>query len=98
MADAADKTQAEAWVAAEIAHWREVPYFELVGREGEALHAALDGADGNQWVLETQIFWDDGKKENIRVMVDVWNPRRLISTSTAIDSFIRAPDGSFVGE
>jgi len=50
-------------------------------------------------MLETQVFWDDREKTNLRVMVDAWDPARRISIgSIAKDDFIRAPDGSFVGE
>jgi hypothetical protein len=31
-------------------------------------------------------------------MVDVWDPSKHISQSIVADDFIRAPDGSFVGE
>jgi len=53
---------------------------------------------GRPLVLETQVFWDDREKTNLRVMVDVWDPAKRVSGSIAKDDFIRAPDGSFVGE
>ena len=50
-------------------------------------------------MLETQVFWDDREKTNLRVVVDVWDPAKRVSLgSIAKDDFIRAPDGSFVGE
>jgi hypothetical protein len=50
-------------------------------------------------MLETQVFWDDREKTNLRVIVDVWDPAKRVSIgSIAKDDFIRAPDGSFVGE
>jgi hypothetical protein len=41
---------------------------------------------------------DDRESGNIRVTVDLWDPERRIGSSSAIDAFIRAPDGSSVGE
>jgi hypothetical protein len=49
-------------------------------------------------MLETQVFWDDREQRNLRVMVDVWDTSKRISRSIVIDDFIRAPDGSFIGE
>ena len=52
-------------------------------------------------IRETQVFSDHGGKGgDLRVMVDVWNPesRRIIIGSVAKDGFIKAPDGTFVGE
>jgi hypothetical protein len=55
-------------------------------------------AAGKPLMLETQVFWDDREKTNLRVMVDVWDPAKRVSIGIAKDDFIRAPDGSFVGE
>ena len=85
-------------MAAEIERWREVPYDDLVRHVGEALHVNVQDKEGKVWIRETQLFWDDRKRRNIRVMVDVWDPGRRVSRSTAIDDFLRAPNGSFVGE
>lgn len=48
---------------------------------------------------ETSVFWDDRDGGPLRVMVDVseLRPRRVVG-SIASDDFIRAADGSFVGE
>ncbi len=56
-------------------------------------------SDGTLLILETQVFWDDDERTNLRVIVDVWDPSKRVSFgSIATDDFIRAPDGSFVGE
>jgi len=56
-------------------------------------------ADGKPLILETQVFWDDREKRNLRVIVDVWDPAKRVSFgSIAKDDFIRAPDGSFIDE
>lgn len=73
-------------------------YAELVEHEGEALHVERIDQHGKAWILETQFFWDDRRRKDIRVTVDVWDPARRISRSVAIDAFIRAADGSFLDE
>jgi hypothetical protein len=89
---------AKEWIATEIARWRAMSYSELVEHEGEALHVERMDPRGKTWILETEFFWDDRRRKDIRVTVDVWDPDRRISRSVAIDAFIRAADGSFVDE
>jgi hypothetical protein len=98
MANSDEVEQAKKWVAAEITRWRAVPYSRLVAHEGEALHVDRMDERGKTWILETQFFWDDRRRKDIRVTVDVWDPDRRISRSVAIDAFIRAADGSFLDE
>lgn len=91
--------EAASWVADEIARLRAMTYDQLLADQGEALHCEMLTSGGEVLIRETQVFWDDPtEKQNLRVMVDVWNPRKWISTSIISDDFIRAPDGSFVGE
>jgi hypothetical protein len=68
-----------------------------------ALHCEMLSAGGEVLIRETQVFSDSGGKGgDLRVMVDVWNPegggRLGIVGSLAKDGFIKAPDGTFVGE
>jgi hypothetical protein len=94
-----DEIEARAWVATEILKLRDLSYGELAAREGDAEHRQMSRAGGKPLILETQIFWDDADEKNLRVVVDVWDPARRISFgSIARDDFIRAPDGSFIGE
>jgi len=55
-----------------------LPYAQLVERDGEALHVELVDSSGEE--LGT-----------IRVVVDVREPARWVSRSSAIDAFIPAP-------
>ncbi|QDV61102.1 hypothetical protein [Crateriforma conspicua] len=61
--------------------------------------------DGTEYQLEFNVFWDDKRGGDIRVCGDISTEpqRRLfrilpIHLPDATDSFIMAPDGSFVGE
>jgi len=59
----------------------------------------METADGKSFILETQVVWDDREQWNLRVLVDVWDPAKRVSLGPiAKGDFIRAPDGSFVGE
>jgi hypothetical protein len=94
--------EAAQWVAEEIARMRALPYEELARYEDQALHCEMLSAIGEVLIRETQVFSDSGGKGgDLRVMVDVWNPeggRLGIVGSLAKDDFIKAPDGTFVGE
>jgi hypothetical protein len=90
--------EAAAWVETEIERLRDITYQDLLALEGQREHRPMETADGKTLGLETQIFWDDRERRNLRVMVDVWDPSKRTSRSIVKDDFIRAPDGSFVGE
>ena len=94
-----DAQEAADWVAREIERLRGLSFADLAALESEPAHQPMPTAGGRPLMLEAQVFWDDREKTNLRVMVDVWDPARRISIgSIAKDDFIRAPDGSFVGE
>jgi hypothetical protein len=90
--------EAASWVANEIKRLRNLSYDDLLALEGQREHRTMEATDGTTLGLETQIFWDDRERQNLRVMVDVWDPSKRISRSIVTHDFIRAPDGSFVGE
>jgi hypothetical protein len=89
---------AAASVEAEIKRLRNLAFSDLLALEGQSEHRSIETADGKTLGLEVQIFWDDREHENLRVMVDAWDPSRLLSRSIARGGFIKAPDESFVGE
>jgi hypothetical protein len=89
---------ASEWVTSEIQRLRGLSFDELATMESNAEHRPMVTAAGRPLMLETEVFWDDREKTNLRVMVDVWDPAKRVSGSIAKDDFIRAPDGSFVGE
>ena len=39
----------------------------------------METANGKSFVLESQVFWDDGERRNLRVLVDVWDPLKRVS-------------------
>jgi hypothetical protein len=95
----ANAPEAAEWVAREIERLRGLSYEDLAMLESQPEHRPVLTAAGTPLMLETQVFWDDREKTNLRVMVDVWDPAKRVSIgSIARDDFIRAPDGSYVGE
>ena len=90
--------EAATWVEAEIERLRALTYDDLLALEDQPEHRPMDTSAGKVLVRETQVFWDDRDRRNLRVMVDVWDPSKRVSRSIVKDDFIRAPDGSFVGE
>jgi hypothetical protein len=94
-----DTRQAQAWVDDEIARLRGLGFDDLLALAAQKPeHRPVQTPDGRMLALESQVIWDDPKKKNLRVLVDVWDPSsRGLSTSIARSDFIRSPDG-FVGE
>lgn len=90
--------EAAPWVAAEIERLRALSYDALVALVNREEHRAMETVDGKALVLETHVFWDDRERRNLRVIVDVWDLSKIISRPIVNDDFIRAPDGTFVGE
>ena len=85
------------WVNAKIAELRAMTYDELLRRLNRPEH--VDVEDAAEWFVgEVNVFWDDRKGGDLRVIVDAWRRRRIGSRTLAKDDFILAPDGSFVGE
>jgi len=97
--------EASAWVAHQIAGLRRLSYDNLLGYLNKPAHEEMTASSGQTLIRETQVFWDGRRNGPLRVIVDVWQPHsdserrwRRVKRSIAIDDFIRAPDGSFVGE
>ena len=82
----------------ELARFRTESYEDLVSRPPiESLHVDREGPSGATYQVEIQFFWEHHPNGNILVMGSIddggW---RAFSPLTR--SFIKAPDGSFVGE
>ena len=89
----------ETWVAAQIARLRGMTYEELLALREAPQHFEVPVDDGRFLLSgEVEAFWDDPRKGagDLRVIVAIWNDAG--GRALASDAFIRAPDGSFVGE
>ena len=93
-----DKAEARGILEAELAPLRSASYSDLVTRllDHEESYERV-GASGTRYAVEIRAFWDGVPQGNLRVraMIDDSGWRAFIPV---VEDFIRAPDGSFVGE
>lgn len=89
-----DKDEARQVARERLEELRRQPYDELLELHE---HEERTGASGVEYQLEVRSFPDDKSSGNLRVTVAIddggWRAFAPLS-----DSFIVAPDGSFVGE
>lgn len=93
-----DKREAAALLETELESWRQLPYADLadlIGRESATREVGGGTKDRYQLVIE--VFWDAKPGGALRVLgaIDDGGLRAFVPLT---DSFIMAPDGSFVGE
>jgi hypothetical protein len=93
-----DREEARSVAQEQLAELRQATYAELVDRLlDKEEHAERLGASGARYSVESQAFWDDKQHGNLRVMVSIDDGGWRAFAPLSVD-FIRAPDGSFVGE
>jgi hypothetical protein len=94
-----DVTEAGGILDQQIGSLRERPYSELKqlveGRSIQILE--IVGASGTRYCVEAQAFWDNKKETNIRALASI-DDGRMQAFHPLTRDFIKAPDGSFVGE
>lgn len=82
----------------ELAKFRDEPYAALVTRMSDgSVDYELTAPSGRKYQVEVQVFWDNRPGGNVRVRgaIDDGGWRAFMPLSR---DFIKAPDGSFVGE
>jgi hypothetical protein len=81
---------------------RHLAYEGLVDRYLDATQAIelTIGLSGAHYQVEVQAMWDDPRRKhaNLLVIVSIDDGRGWRAFSPLTDGFIRAPDGSFIGE
>lgn len=90
--------EAIALLETELAPFREESYDQLVSRMSVgSIYFERVTPSGAKYQVEIQVLWDDRRGGNIRVMtsIDDGGWRALVPLNR---DFIKAPDGSFVGE
>jgi len=94
------REEAAGWVAEKLEALRLMSYEELLGIENRPFHEEMRACSGESLIRETLVRFDDVDAQNLRVMVDVWRPKRwgIIVGSLANGDFIIGPDGSLVNE
>ncbi len=94
-----DVTEAGGILEQQIGSLRERPYSELKQLVEARVIQTLEivGASGTRYNVEAQAFWDSKKRDNIRVLASIDDGGTRAFHPVTCD-FIKAPDGSFVGE
>jgi len=94
-----DVTDAGGILEQQIGSLRERPYSELKQLVEARVIQTLEivGASGTRYNVEAQALWDSKKRDNIRVLASIDDGGTRAFHPVTCD-FIKAPDGSFVGE
>ncbi len=93
-----DTQEARALAASHLETWRKRSYEDLVTLMDRDCceHTEVFGPSGTWYQVEVNVFWDDRPGGDVRVMLSIddggW--RAFVPLT---DSFIMAPDGTFVG-
>jgi hypothetical protein len=93
-----DAAEARAILREELDELRRATYDDLVLRllDKPQTHERT-GRSGIVYQVELQAFWDDRPHESLRVLASI-DDGGFSAFRPLSDDFIRAPDGSFVGE
>jgi hypothetical protein len=81
----------------QLAPYRAWPYRALCARIGSDVVLEVSGPSGATYQIEIEVRWESRPNADVRVMgsIDDGGWRAFVPL---IDSFIKAPDESFVGE
>ena len=94
-----DKSEARAILATQLASFRMRSYGDLVNLMGEVQVTEVSGKSGAEYQIEIEVMWDSPReKVNVRVIGAIDDGRLPGALAPLSDSFIVAPDGTFVGE
>ena len=93
-----NKTEACEIITVELAKYRNWPYDQLRALvDAPKRSFEVVGASGTRYYVDINAHWDDNPEGPVRVLgcIDDGGWRAYLPMT---DSFIKAPDGSFVGE
>src|SRR5262245_3544549 len=92
-----DRKEAGALLLEQLAAYRARPYADLIAAIGQVGSVEIAGPSGRPYQVEVNVLWDDRPGGNVRVLASI-DDGGLRSFAPLTDSFIKAPNGSFVGE
>jgi hypothetical protein len=92
-----DKGEARSVLRAHMARYRTRSYAELAAEINRLEVCETLGASGATYQIETQVFWDDNQRQNLRVSgaIDDGGLRAFLPLC---EDFVMAPDGTILGE
>jgi hypothetical protein len=92
-------SEADDLFAEQVARWRAASWQDLRRDLDDAVAYEVAGSTGVGYQFEVLVFWDDPRKRtDIRVFLTGDDGRGWRMWGMREDRFIKAPDGSFVGE
>lgn len=93
-----DKAEAQSILTRRVTDLRQQPYPDLRDTWlNQPDCEQIRGQSGAEYQVEIEAYWDDREAEHLRLVVSIDDGgRRALLPIT--ESFIVAPDGSFVGE
>jgi hypothetical protein len=92
-----DKKEAQALLTEQLGAYRRRSYVDLAASIGEVRSGEIASPSGREYQTEVNVLWDDRPDGNIRVIGSI-DDGGFRAFAPLTDSFIKAPDGSFVGE
>lgn len=91
-----NKAEARQIMSDRVRELRTLSYERLLQLQS-SINEEIEGASGARYQLEVQAFWDDKSKKTLRIVTSI-DDGGLRAFAPMTESFIVAPDGSFVGE
>jgi hypothetical protein len=94
-----DRGEAQGILAKHLGSYRLRAYADLVGLIGNVQVIEVSGPSGAEYQIEIDVMWDSSiEKTNLLVSGSIDDGRLPGALVPVSDSFIVAPDGTFVGE
>jgi hypothetical protein len=94
-----DETEARAVLTEQLGTYRARSYADLARMVGTNSVVEARGGSGAEYQIEVAVTWDSPRERvNVRVTGGVDDGRFSSALVPVCDSFILAPDGTFVGE
>jgi hypothetical protein len=93
-----DKEEARSVLREHLRTHRARSYADLTANIGNAGCVEVTGPSGLKYQIEVDVLWDHKPGGNIGVMAGIDDGTFRAALSPLIDSFIKAPDGTFVDE
>ena len=93
-----DKNEARSVLVEHLLSYRARSYADLVANIGHAGCVEIRGPTGTAYQVEVDIVWDDKPNGDVRVLAGIDDGTFRAAFSPLTDDFIKAPDGTFVGE
>ena len=93
-----DRSEAQALLRVQLNDYRTRPYASLMELVGTSERTEVAGPSGQPYQCVVNLMWDDKPGGNIRVLAAIDDGTFRTAVVPMTDDFIKAPDGSFVGE